>query len=40
MIDFYLTCLILILVDAHLQVWYPSPGVDPFKQEDFLQVIL
>jgi len=21
-----------------LQVWYPSPGADPFKQEDFLQV--
>ncbi|XP_058222798.1 uncharacterized protein LOC131332520 isoform X4 [Rhododendron vialii] len=20
-----------------MQVWYPSPGVDPFKQEDFLQ---
>ncbi|URD86260.1 RIC1 [Musa troglodytarum] len=20
-------------------VWYPSPGVDPFKREDFLQVI-
>ncbi|KAE9460176.1 hypothetical protein C3L33_07946, partial [Rhododendron williamsianum] len=23
-----------------MQVWYPSPGVDPFKQEDFLQVDL
>ncbi|OVA11965.1 Ribosome control protein 1 [Macleaya cordata] len=21
-----------------MQVWYPSPGVDPFKQEDFLQL--
>lgn len=21
-----------------MQVWYPSPGADPFKQEDFLQV--
>lgn len=31
--------LILILLEAHLQVWYPSPGADPFKQEDFLQVI-
>ncbi|KAF5953090.1 hypothetical protein HYC85_011034 [Camellia sinensis] len=24
--------------DASLQVWYPSLGVDPFKQEDFLQL--
>ncbi|KAL4599126.1 hypothetical protein ACB092_11G104900 [Castanea dentata] len=21
-----------------MQVWYPSPGVDPFKQEDFMQL--
>lgn len=21
-----------------MQLWYPSPGVDPFKQEDFLQL--
>ncbi|KAL3649568.1 hypothetical protein CASFOL_005971 [Castilleja foliolosa] len=21
-----------------MQVWYPSPGLDPFKQEDFLQL--
>ncbi|KAL9435150.1 hypothetical protein AB3S75_021419 [Citrus x aurantiifolia] len=21
-----------------MQVWYPSPGVDPYKQEDFLQL--
>ncbi|XP_077219542.1 uncharacterized protein LOC143853708 isoform X2 [Tasmannia lanceolata] len=21
-----------------MQVWYPSPGIDPFKQEDFLQL--
>ncbi|XP_068651860.1 uncharacterized protein [Aristolochia californica] len=21
-----------------MQVWYPSPGVDPFRQEDFLQL--
>lgn len=33
------TCLILILVGSlFLQVWYPSLGADPFKQEDFLQV--
>jgi len=23
-----------------LQVWYPSPGANPFKQEDFLQVYI
>ncbi|KAI8551365.1 hypothetical protein RHMOL_Rhmol06G0180500 [Rhododendron molle] len=23
-----------------MQVWYPSPGVDPFKQEDFLQCLI
>lgn len=34
-------CLIFILVGSlFLQVWYPSLGVDPFKQEDFLQVRL
>ena len=27
-----------MVVSLLLQVWYPSPGVDPFKQEDFLQV--
>ncbi|KAG6725467.1 hypothetical protein I3842_02G033700 [Carya illinoinensis] len=21
-----------------MQVWYPSPGIDPFKQEDFMQL--
>ena len=34
------TWLIFILVGSFLQVWYPSPGVDSFKQEDFLQVCL
>lgn len=32
--------LIFILVGSFLQVWYPSPGLDAFKQEDFLQVYL
>ncbi|XP_058184098.1 uncharacterized protein LOC131301726 isoform X3 [Rhododendron vialii] len=27
------------LSDSSLQVCYPSPGVDPFKQEDFLQTL-
>lgn len=35
----FLTCLIYLLVKSSLlQVWYPSPGADAFKQEDFLQV--
>lgn len=29
-----------MVVSLLLQVWYPSPGVDPFKQEDFLQVYM
>ena len=37
---FYLIFLMLIFLEAHLQVWYPSLGADPFKQEDFLQVIV
>ena len=35
------TCLIQILVGSlFLQVWYPSPGVEPFMQEDFMQVCM
>lgn len=36
---FCLMTLIYVLVGSSLlQVWYPSPGVNTFKQEDFLQV--
>lgn len=32
-------CTFKVLIST-LQVWYPSPGVDPFIQEDILQVCL
>lgn len=29
---------VIVVGSLLLQVWYPSLGADPFKQEDFLQV--